>query len=111
MKSKKRYAQKTFFFILLFIFSFQLSARDYYQLKIYNLKDQAQEIRVDNYLKNAYLPALHRAGVKKVGVFKPIENEGSGKKIIVFIPLTSFDDLESIEKKLDKDSRYQAAGA
>ena len=111
MKPQIKYLPATFILILLLSFSFHLTARYYYQLKIYNLKDQAQEIRLDNYLKNAYLPALHRAGVKKVGVFKPTENDGSGKKIIVFIPLKSFGDLESIEKKMDNDSRYQAAGA
>ncbi len=112
MKSQKNYLTGTLLIVLLVIFSFQLSARDYYQLKIYNLKDKAQEMRVENYLKNAYLPALHRAGIKKVGVFKPIESsDEAGKKIIVFIPMKKLDDLEKIESQLAKDTQYQAGGA
>lgn len=112
MKSQKIFAAGTLLFIVLFAFSFSLSARDYYQLKIYHLKDAAQEVRVENYLKNAYLPALHRTGIKKVGVFKPIENTaGTEKKIIVFIPVKKLEDLEKIESKLDKDTQYQAGGA
>jgi uncharacterized protein YpmB len=112
MKSQKKYLSGTFLVVLLIVFTFQLSARDYYQLKIYNLKDHAQEARVENYLKNAYLPALHRAGIKKVGVFKPIESDDkAGKKIIVFIPMKKPGDLVKIESKLAKDTQYQAAGS
>jgi hypothetical protein len=41
--------------------------RDFYQLVIYRLKTAEQESRLDNYLQNAYMPALHRAGIEKVG--------------------------------------------
>ena len=115
MKSQKiSYSKKLFLALILVActFSFQLSARDYYQLKIYNLKDKAQEMRVENYLKNAYIPALHRAGVKKVGVFKPIDSsDEAGEKIILFIPLKKLNDLDKIELKLAKDTQYQAGGA
>ena len=47
----------------------------YYELKIYHLKTTAQEQRMENYLKDAYLPALHRAGIKNVGVFRPVEKD------------------------------------
>jgi hypothetical protein len=112
MKTKKFQLTGVFLIAILLAFSLDLTARDYYQLKIYNLKDQAQEIRMENYLMNAYLPALHRAGIKQVGVFKPIESDDeAGKKIIVFIPLKNLDELESIESKLAKDTQYQAAGS
>lgn len=112
MKSKLKLLPGVVLTLLLAVFSFQLSARDYYQLKIYHLKDNVQQARVENYLKNAYLPALHRAGIKKVGVFKPIENDAvSEKKIIVFIPVKKLDELEKTEAKLTKDTQYQAAGA
>ena len=74
-------SNKTTFFsigLLLFLLNFSLvnfaNAADkyYYQLKIYHLKTKVQEDRLDNYLEHAYLPALHRAGVRNVGVFKPV---------------------------------------
>jgi hypothetical protein len=111
-KSFKRVLSLTVFILILAISS-SLSARDYYQIKVYNLKDKNQQTAVDNYLKDAYLPALHKAGIKKVGVFKPIESDTAnfGKKIFVFIPLKGIDQIEKIEASLAKDNDYQKAGA
>ncbi len=112
MQSQKKHIRGILLISLLLLFSFQLSARDYYQLKIYTLDNQAQETRVENYLKNAYLPALHRAGIQKIGVFKPVKTDtNAGKKIIVFIPMKKLDELNKIESKLAKDKQYQADGA
>ena len=61
-------------------------ARYYYQLKIYHFKNAAQEGRLDTYLQNAYLPALHKTGVKSVGVFKPIKQDSLDRKVYVFVP-------------------------
>ncbi len=103
---------------MLAIFSFvftvnsTLYARDYYQIKVYTIADKAQENSVEKFLKEAYLPALHRAGIKKVGVFKPIaDDKAAGTKIFVFIPLKDLNHIEKIEAKLEKDNKYQKAGA
>ena len=43
--------------------------QEYYELKIYHLAwGSGQEAKVDAFLKDVYLPALHRAGIAKVGV-------------------------------------------
>ncbi|MCE1199377.1 MAG: NIPSNAP family protein [Marinilabiliales bacterium] len=84
---------------------------DFYQIQFYRLNGKVQEEKVDNYLKNAYLPALHRAGIASVGVFKPIESDtASGKKIIVWIPFKSLDHFAEIQDKLIKDEKLQADG-
>jgi hypothetical protein len=86
--------------------------RDFYQIQVFRLKDKVQEARVDNYLKMAYLPALHRAGIKSVGVFKPIPSDTiSGKQILVWLPLNSLDQLDKLQTTLEKDANYQTAGA
>ena len=86
--------------------------REFYEIKIYYLKDKTQEERVDNYLKNAYLPAMNRAGIKKVGVFKPVPTDtAAGKRIYVFTPLKSLNQLTEISDKLAKDKQYLSAGA
>lgn len=102
-----------FVFILILAISSTLSARDYYQIKVYNVKDLTQGTAVDNYLKEAYLPALHRAGIKTVGVFKPIASDTAsfGKKIFVFIPIKELAQIEKIEASLAKDKDYQEKGA
>src|SRR5258708_26912646 len=83
--------------------------RDYYEIKVYTITDHRQEEAVDQFLKLAYLPALHRAGISKTGVFKPVETDTAlyGKRIFVFIPVTSFEDLEKLESKLLKDGDFQ----
>ena len=42
-------------FSLSFITNSTLSARDYYQIKVYTIKDKVQENSVEKYLKEAYL--------------------------------------------------------
>jgi hypothetical protein len=86
--------------------------QEFYEIKVYYLKDKSQEDLVDKYLKDAYLPALNRAGIKKVGVFKPVPTDtAAGKRIYVFTPLNSLNQLTEISDKLSKDKQYAAAGA
>jgi len=83
----------------------------YYEVKIYRIKDVAQEKAMDTYLKDAYLPALHRAGIPTVGVFKPIEKDTAfGKLIYVFIPFKTIAQYGSLAGKLAKDQVYLQAG-
>ncbi|MGV3539908.1 MAG: NIPSNAP family protein [Rufibacter sp.] len=90
--------------------------REFYQLKIYHLKDQAQEDQLDQFLKNAYLPALHRAGVNKVGVFKPADVQVpkappiTEKLVYVFIPYQSVEQIFKVEESLLKDKSFASAG-
>jgi hypothetical protein len=87
-------------------------AQEFYEIKVYYLKDKTQEDRVNQYLKDAYLPALSRAGIKKVGVFKPVPTDtAAGKRIYVFTPLKSLNQLTELSEKLSKDKQYAAAGA
>ena len=70
---------------------FSKAGMEIYQLKVYHLKNDSQVARVDQFLKEAYLPASHRAGYNQVGVFKPIANDTSAIKLIyVFMPFSSF---------------------
>ena len=82
----------------------------YYQLKIYHLKTQAQADRLDQYLQNAYLPALHRMGIKNVGVFKPVESDTLGKRVYVLVPFRNWGQLENTEQKLMADQQYVTDG-
>ena len=90
-------------------------AKDLYQLKIYHLKSTDQEQIVENYLEKAYLPALHRAGISKAGVFKNIKSSTTDKKdellIYVLVPYKSADDILKIEQKLQKDKAYTSDGS
>jgi hypothetical protein len=84
----------------------------YYEIIIYHLKNDAQIATVDGYLKNAYLPALHKNGIEKVGVFKPITNDTiADKRIYVLIPMKSIDQIEKIEEAIWKDADHEKNGS
>ena len=83
-----------------------------FQLKIYSLKDKEQQSRVDNYLKGAYLPALHRAGIAHVGVFVPVGNDTAMvRRLFVLIPFSSLSQWEGLDQKLSQDKQYDKDGA
>lgn len=85
---------------------------DYYQIQVFKLSGKAQQEKVENFLKNAYLPALHRTGIKKAGVFKPIESDTtSTKRLYVWIPFSSLDHFVKIQDALLADKEYQSKGA
>lgn len=85
--------------------------RYYYQIKVYHLKSTKQVATVENFLQFAYLPALHKLGIKNIGVFKPItETDTADRKIYVFTPFKNMVELESIPAKLLKDQQYLANG-
>lgn len=87
------------------------ASRDYYQIQVFRVTGKVQEEKVDNFLKNAYLPALHRAGIQKIGVFKPIESDTTaGKRVYVWIPFTSLEHFSKIQDILAEDKDYQAKG-
>ncbi|MES2808591.1 MAG: NIPSNAP family containing protein, partial [Bacteroidota bacterium] len=82
----------------------------YYQIKIYHFKTKVQEDRLDTYLQKAYLPAMHKAGIKSVGVFKPVKQDSLDKKLYVFVPYKTWDALENTDQKLLKDQTYLSNG-
>jgi hypothetical protein len=83
----------------------------YYEVKIYLLKDPGKAAVIDNYLKDAFIPAMHRAGISTVGVFKPVEADTAfGKMIYVFIPYKTADQYFKIITVLENDPVYQQAG-
>lgn len=102
-------------FILLFCLitcQVALASAEFYEIKIYSIKNQEQEARMDAYLKDAYIPAAHRLGIKTIGVFKPVaaDTVSYGKLIYVLTPLQSMDQLLSLPKQLVQDAAYVSAG-
>ncbi|MDP4222357.1 MAG: NIPSNAP family protein [Bacteroidota bacterium] len=101
--------------ILCLAFTQALSAQKvkqmYYEIRIYRIAGTNQETKMDAYLKNALLPALHRSGIPKVGVFKPIEKDTAyGRLVYVFIPYRTTDDYFKLATFLETDKTYQSAG-
>ncbi|MFT3934240.1 MAG: NIPSNAP family protein [Chitinophagaceae bacterium] len=114
----KHLALPAFFFCLLCLLFCQASysrnkkpAQEFYDIQVYHFKTAEQEKGLDDYFKQAFIPALHRLGIEKTGVFKPIANDTAADKLIyVFIPLKSFEQLLSLPSKLVADAAYTTAG-
>lgn len=84
---------------------------DYFELKIYHLDSQDQMVVLDSYLKDALLPAMHRAGLENIGVFKPIEGLNEDPDLLmVLTPYSSLQQFETLPALLQKDQEYLQAG-
>ena len=82
--------------------------RDYFQLKIFSFESAEQETLLDAHFQDALLPALHRSGIKNVGVFKAIEGLNERKDfMMVLIPFQSLEQFEQLPELLTEDSEYQ----
>ena len=97
-------------FLLLVSVQFSFSkkpGREIYRLQVYHFSTAAQEKSLDNYFENALLPALHRAGIKNVGVFKSLSNDTVADKLMyVMTPLKTMELLLALPEQLQKDQKY-----
>ena len=93
-------------------FSSYAQEKEYYELKTYTIKNDTQEKMVDDYLKDAYMPALKRMGIKDIGVFKGRPNKFKvSDKIYVLIPFQSLAEFEKLEAMLAVDKAHLTSGA
>ncbi|MEA3463416.1 MAG: NIPSNAP family protein [Bacteroidota bacterium] len=84
---------------------------DYFQLKIFTYETAEQEALLDAHFQNALLPALHRSGIKNVGVFKPIEGLAEQQDLtMILVPFQSMEELEQLPELLKNDSEYKQTG-
>jgi hypothetical protein len=104
-------------FVIAFLFAASAATgkaadkRDYYEIKVYRVGNNEQVKRVDHFLETAYIPALHRAGIGKTGVYHPIGNDTAReKKVYVLIPLKSLEQLNVLEELLVKDETLKQSG-
>ena len=85
--------------------------QEFYELRIYTFKTPEQLQRTETYLENALLPALHRQGNLRVGVFRPVETDSTyGKKLYVLIPHKTLEAFDKQESLLAKDKAYLEQG-
>jgi hypothetical protein len=84
--------------------------QEFYELRVYTLKNETQEKLIESHFQNTAIPALNRLGSQHVGVFKELRPEGQ-TKIYVLIPFASLEDYLATQEKLAKDEKYTLAGA
>ena len=70
---------------------------EYYQISVYHTSSQQQLDSLSRYLQQSYVPALHRAGFSKVGVFMPLANDTSAnKRIVTWMPFAALAQLNKV---------------
>ena len=84
--------------------------REFIQLRIYHFNNKTQQERVEKFLKDALLPALHRLGINRTGVMRTMDADTTGLKVYVLIPFKSMDQLLLLPEQLQNDKQYAVAG-
>jgi len=83
---------------------------EYYQIRVYHFVNAEQEKMLDEYISQAWIPYLHKAGIKNVGAFKALANDTvADKRLFVFFSASSLDKLAGLPAQLQKDSGYAKA--
>lgn len=85
--------------------------RAYHQLKIYSLDSEEQELALDSYLREAYLPALKRLGYQGAGVFKLRPEQDTLRKTYVLQTFSALVDIVKLDEDLLTDDIYLKAGS
>lgn len=81
----------------------------WYELRAYSFTADAQRQLTGDYLEQAYLPALNRAGMENIGVFSEWQPQGIGKMFLL-IPYDSVESFAALDEKLAGDEVYAKAG-
>lgn len=104
------------FICIIMIFSGQANAqvqktnREFYQIRLYHFSTPTQEAVLDKYFADAFIPAMHRLGIKHIGAFKPIANDTTtDKRLYILVPLESLNQLTSLLEQLARDAAYTKA--
>jgi len=84
--------------------------QEFYELRIYTLKNNGQQQLVENYYEQAAIPSLNRLGIKNVGVFTELLPQ-EFTKLFVLIPFSSLENYLTIEDSLNNDNTYLTAAA
>lgn len=84
--------------------------QEYYELRLYLFKAGAETRRLDDFLRQAAIPAWNRLGSQPIGAFTPRE-AGESPALYVLIPHPSLEAFASAGERLQADAEYQKAGA
>lgn len=82
-------------------------ARDYYELRRYEIETKEQKAGFDAFAEHAAIPALNRLGVEPVGVFCPAEGLGP---IYVLLPHKDIWSFLNLTAKLSTDQEFLDIG-
>ena len=92
-------------------------ARQLFELRTYRFASMEKQQVFEQFLEQSFVPALNRAGVEPVGVFKTLAAENPGLKLTadpaelrLLLPHATMESALTLESRLAADAAYQTAG-
>jgi len=79
------------------------AAREFYELRLYHLRQGPMLKRFDDFYRDVALPAWNRAGVKPVGVFDLMVGPDAPTKYVL-LPFKSLDAMGAAHEKFESDA-------
>lgn len=101
---------------LLFIFLYsgisaaQKTNQTFYEFIRYEVVNNSQMHKIEDYWKKSAIPAFNRSGIEMIGVFKPMYG-AHGLDLFVVIPHQSLNSYSAAWDKLAKDEEYAKTAA
>ena len=86
------------------------AARDFYELRFYQLTNGSKVKIIHDYFREAAIPALNRMGIDPVGVFRVLVGPIS-PSLYVLLPHRSLESVATLEDRLRSDAEYLKKGA
>jgi hypothetical protein len=86
------------------------SAREYYELRKYQLESGPETKLLQNYLENSLIPALNRLGFSPIGAFN-LDIGPETPALYLLIPSTKLESLVTTEPQLAKDEEFMKTAA
>jgi len=84
--------------------------QQFYELRRYHLESAQDRRMLNDYWRDAAVPAHNRLGVKPIGVFEPEKGtKEEGKILYALLPYRSLEHMMAVRGKLAYDERYQNA--
>lgn len=83
-------------------------ASHYYELRTYDLRNDLQPARANEYFEKHLIPALKRIGVGTIGAFSVVSGQRT-PSLILLIDYRSLAEAQSVAEKLAADQEYVAA--
>ena len=91
--------------------------RQFFELRIYHFASPAKQEGYEHFLSQSAIPAINRAGVGPVGVFKLMAVDNPGMKLTadstdlyVLLPHNSIESVIDLESRLAADDALQTSG-
>lgn len=86
------------------------AAPEFYELRALRLHRGPMAPRLDQYLKEAFIPGARRAGCGPIGAFNVVIGQGA-PTVYVLIPHPTLESFVTLGEKMADDAEYKKAGA